>query len=239
MPDPSSRALAPSRALPLLVAPLLLGCPPVTPETELGYVPPAFQCTAVNVARWRAAAPLPPAAPAEVPPAAGHMTEAAAQAKRLFDGERWPEAGAALEAVARGDHGDDEGNRQLAEYYLAIALYRQSRTRESAERFAAIARRPGHLKHAETLLWLGKLAAKPDSAAFLAPRDFTTYTAPDVERFRNAHQMSLWYQLSYLVAIGGLSEGGRDDVAELLRASARGGPFADAARSCLGAYGVR
>ncbi|MBI4954045.1 MAG: hypothetical protein HY908_18625 [Myxococcales bacterium] len=239
MGHPPHRALASCPALAVLFAPLL-GCPPVTPETETGYVPPAFQCTAVNVARWRGAAPLPPAeAPGQLRPAAGQMSEGAAKAKRLFDGERWPEAGAALEAVARGDHGDDAGNRQLAEYHLAVALYRQNRVRESAERFGAIASRPSHLKHPETLLWLGKLASKPDSAAFLAPRDFTTYTAPDVERFRNPHQMTFWYQLSYLVAIGGLSEGGRDDVAELLRGSARGGPFADAARSCLAAYGVR
>ena len=40
------------------------------------------------------------------------MTEKAAQAKRLFDKAQWEHAVVALEAVALGAHGDDEGNRE-------------------------------------------------------------------------------------------------------------------------------
>src|SRR5690606_4281877 len=58
------------------------------------------------------------------PVTAGQMTEAAAAAKQLFDKERWNEAAQALHAVVTGETGDDPGNKQLAEYYLAIALYR-------------------------------------------------------------------------------------------------------------------
>ncbi|MEO8796704.1 MAG: hypothetical protein ABI551_02365, partial [Polyangiaceae bacterium] len=58
------------------------------------------------------------------PPQAGQMTEAAAQAKRLFDGEKWQDAAIALDRVRKGETQDDEGNKQLAQYHLAIALYR-------------------------------------------------------------------------------------------------------------------
>src|SRR5262245_24307918 len=56
----------------------------------------------------------------EGPPTAGQMTDETADAKRLFDHERWAEAAAANRRVVDGDTGDDEGNRQIAEYHLAI-----------------------------------------------------------------------------------------------------------------------
>jgi len=56
------------------------------------------------------------------PPVAGQMTELAAQAKRLFDGEKWQEAALALYRVYKGETGDDEGNKQLAQCHLAICL---------------------------------------------------------------------------------------------------------------------
>ena len=48
------------------------------------------------------------------------MTEEAAAAKKLFDRERWSEAALALYRVVDGETGDDPGNKQLAQYYLAI-----------------------------------------------------------------------------------------------------------------------
>ena len=41
-------------------------------------------------------------------PVAGQMTEQAAQAKRLFDGEKWGDASLALYRVYKGETGDDE-----------------------------------------------------------------------------------------------------------------------------------
>jgi len=61
------------------------------------------------------------ASPAAV--TAGQMTESAAAAKGLFDKEKWSEAAQALHRVVSGETGDDAGNKQLAEYYLAICLY--------------------------------------------------------------------------------------------------------------------
>ncbi len=57
------------------------------------------------------------------------MTEEAAQDRRLFEAERWAEAIPALKKVAEGETGDDEGNKQTAQYNLAVACRRQSQCR--------------------------------------------------------------------------------------------------------------
>src|SRR5262249_45010044 len=92
------------------------------------------------------------------PPVAGQMSEQAAQAKRLFDGEKWGDASLALYRVYKGETGDDEGNKQLAQYHLAISLYRLKFYQGAYGIFSEIADKPNHLKFNETLLWLAKPA---------------------------------------------------------------------------------
>ena len=58
------------------------------------------------------------------PATAGQPTEAAAQAKRLYDREKWWDAAKALYRVSTGETGDDEGNKQIAQFNLAKALYK-------------------------------------------------------------------------------------------------------------------
>ncbi|HTN84706.1 MAG TPA: hypothetical protein VL242_13495, partial [Sorangium sp.] len=79
------------------------------------------------------------------PVTAGQMTEEAAQGKRLFDSERWSDAALQLKRVVDGDTGDDEGNRQIAQYHLAIALYRLQFYQASYAIFSQIADKPNHL----------------------------------------------------------------------------------------------
>jgi hypothetical protein len=65
-------------------------------------------------------------------PEPGNPTEEAAQAKRLFDSNtKWAEAALALKRVVSGETGDDEGNKQTAQYHLAIALSPSSSTRRA------------------------------------------------------------------------------------------------------------
>ena len=104
------------------------------------------------------------------PPQAGQMTEEAAQAKRLFDGEKWGDAALALYRVYKGETGDDEGNKQLAQYHLAIALYRLKFYQASYGIFSEIADKPNHLKFNETLLWLAKLATELPEPADIVER---------------------------------------------------------------------
>ena len=132
------------------------------------------------------------------PVQAGQMTEEAATAKRLFDGEKWAEAALALFRVYKGETGDDEGNKQIAQYNLAVALYRLQFYQASYGYFSDIADHPNHLKFNETLLWLAKLATQLPEPADIIER-VGKYSQDAVGRFNNAQQKDLYWQLNYLL----------------------------------------
>jgi tetratricopeptide (TPR) repeat protein len=138
-------------------------------------------------------------APAEQGPVvAGQMTEEAAAAKKLFDRERWSEAAQALHRVVNGDTGDDPGNKQLAQYYLAISLYRLKFYQASYAIFSVIADNKNHLKFKETLLWLAKLATQLPEPADIIER-VGKYSDAEIARFDNAQQRDLFWQLNHLL----------------------------------------
>jgi tetratricopeptide (TPR) repeat protein len=141
-------------------------------------------------------APKGKAAPAAV--VAGNPTEAAASAKALFDKERWSEAAQALHRVRAGETGDDPGNKQLAEYFLAIALYRLKFYQASYQIFSGVADNPNHLKFKETLLWLAKLATQLPEPADIIER-VGKYNDEDLARFDNAQQRDLYWQLNFML----------------------------------------
>ncbi len=132
------------------------------------------------------------------PPQAGQMTEQAAQAKRLFDGEKWADASLALYRVYKGETGDDEGNKQLAQYHLAIALYRLKFYQAAYGIFSEIADKPNHLKFNETLLWLSKLATDLPEPADIVER-VGKYSDAQVSKFDNSNQRELFWHLNYLL----------------------------------------
>jgi hypothetical protein len=131
-------------------------------------------------------------------PTAGQMTEQAAQAKRLFDGEKWGDASLALYRVYKGETGDDEGNKQLAQYHLAISLYRLKFYQAAYGIFSEIADKPNHLKFNETLLWLAKLATDLPEPADIVER-VGKYNDAAIEKFNNQNQRELYWQLNYLL----------------------------------------
>ncbi len=136
---------------------------------------------------------------AEAAPAvAGQMTEEAAQGKRLFDAEKWNEAALILKRVVDGETGDDEGNKQIAQYHLAICLYRLQFYQASYGIFSSVADKPNHLKFNETLLWLAKLATQLPEPADIIER-VGKYKNDQVARFNNAQQRELFWQLNYLL----------------------------------------
>lgn len=137
-------------------------------------------------------------APDEGPVTAGQMTEEAAQGKRLFDAERWSEAALVLKRVVDGETGDDEGNKQIAQYHLAIALYRLQFFQASYAIFSEIADKQNHLKFNETLLWLSKLATQLPEPADIIER-VGKYKQEQVARFNNPQQRDLYWQLNYLL----------------------------------------
>lgn len=132
------------------------------------------------------------------PAVAGQMTEDAATAKRLFDGEKWSDGALALYRVYKGETGDDAGNRQIAQYHLAIALYRLKFYQASYAIFSEIADKPNHLKFNETLLWLSKLATQLPEPADIIER-VGKYTGEAIARFKNSQQIDLYWQLNYLL----------------------------------------
>jgi tetratricopeptide (TPR) repeat protein len=135
---------------------------------------------------------------ADGPVTAGQMTEEAAQAKRLFDAERWSEAALLLKRVVDGETGDDEGNKQIAQYHLAIALYRLQFYQASYAIFSEVADKTNHLKFNETLLWLSKLATQLPEPADIIER-VGKYKGEQVARFNNPQQRDLFWQLNYLL----------------------------------------
>ncbi len=132
------------------------------------------------------------------PPTAGQMTEPAAQAKRLFDSEKWIDASLALYRVYKGETQDDEGNKQLAQYHLAISLYRLKFYQAAYGIFSEIADKPNHLKFNETLLWLSKLATDLPEPADIVER-VGKYNDAQIEKFNNNNQRDLYWQLNYLL----------------------------------------
>lgn len=134
----------------------------------------------------------------EPTPTAGAMTETAAQAKRLFDEERWPDAALLFQRVVNGSTKDDEGNRQIAQYHLAAALYRLQFYQASYTLFSEIVDKPKHLKHNDTLLWIAKLAAQLPEPADVIER-VGKYKPEQIARFDNPKQRELYWQLNYLL----------------------------------------
>ena len=158
------------------------------------------------------------------------MTEQAARAKRLFDAERWPEAEAALTAVARGESGDDPGNAQLAQYHLGIAIFREKDFRRSYAVFSEIAHKRSHVKHAETLLWLVKFLL--DQPALVDFADFGTYTREDAARFNNPSQREVFSAASFGLGRERLQEGARDEANAFFANVDPDGPLGALAASC-------
>jgi hypothetical protein len=132
------------------------------------------------------------------PPQVGQPTKAATQAKRLYDGEKWWEAADALFKVSSGATGDDEGNKQIAQFSLAKTLYKLRFYQAAYSIFSEIADKPNHLKYNETLLWLAKLATDLPEPADIIER-VGKYNEDHVAKFSNKEQETLYWQLNYLL----------------------------------------
>jgi len=128
---------------------------------------------------------------------AGQMSEGARAAKVLFDAQKWEEAALALYGVVAGEK-DDEGNKQLAQYFLSISLYRMKLYQASYALFGFIADNRNHLKFNETLLWLAKLATQLPEPADIIER-VGRYRDTEIASFNNDKQKDLYYQLNYLL----------------------------------------
>ena len=203
--------------------------PPPTPPPAIALPPPL----ACGMAPPSAAEPPIPKVVRPEFPVAGQMTEQATQALRMYDIERWKAAVPLLRSVAAGETRDDEGNRQLAQYHLGVALFRLEQFDASADVFSVIAAKPNHLKHNETLLWLAKLAERTPTSFRIA--DLDGYDSDTIDRFNNANQRALYWELSYLLGRWRYEKGRHVEAAALFRrvSTEPESVFRDEAAHCL------
>jgi len=131
-------------------------------------------------------------------PVAGEPTDAMKQAKDAFDKKSYAQAAQGLYEVVNGTSGDDAGNKQLAEFYLAQSLYFLKFYQSSFDVFTKIAANQSHLKFGETLLWLAKLATDlPEPADIIA--HVGKYSDAQLARFDNKAQQDMYWKLNYLL----------------------------------------
>jgi tetratricopeptide (TPR) repeat protein len=129
---------------------------------------------------------------------AGQLTELGAQAKRLFNDGKYAEAAVLLDRVSKGEAGDTQENRDEARFNLAKALYYVKLYQHSYAIFSEIAEARQHPKYQETLLWLAKLATDLPEPADIVER-VGKYDDAAIERFNNADQQDLYWELNYLM----------------------------------------
>jgi tetratricopeptide (TPR) repeat protein len=91
----------------------------------------------------------------------GQATEEFMQAKRLYETDHWLDAIPALQRVTSGETGDDDGNRELAEYFLACSFFKTGQFAFALDTFRPVATNPSHQKHRQAVPWLAKLTEEP------------------------------------------------------------------------------
>jgi tetratricopeptide (TPR) repeat protein len=184
--------------------------------------------------RWDDPSAMPPLAPPQrvESPVPGMMTEQAAQAKRLFDQERWGEAASALAAVAEGHTGDDRGNQELAYYHLGAAYFHLRSYGEALDVFAEIASHPEHLKYREALLWLSKLSVEPGQSR-RAIDAVAGYSDDVISAFDNAQQREIYQRLVLVSGRAALRRGDLARAASRFRSVPRESPYKKLADDCL------
>ncbi len=159
------------------------------------------------------------------PPEPGRPSEDFAQAKRLFDSSsKWGEAAVALKRVVAGETEDDEGNRQLAQYELAIALFNMGLYQASYAIFSEISAKPNHIKFKETLLWLARLATQLPEPADIVER-VGQYDRSELDRLKNPQQYPLYWQLNYLLGRYKYRARSYDEAIELFKEVDKKSPY--------------
>lgn len=236
-----SRYLLHVTKLTVLLVALSTGCG--TPTQTVTFAPPRSTSTTAPVTVAASTMPFActtpdtrritshrsePVGPAPVP---GQMTEAAAMAMRLYNAEQWREADPALARIVSGETGDDLGNRQIAEYRRAAALYRTGRYADAYAMFRGMALGRDHLKHGEALLWLNKLVDVAPQVVDLEV--FSAYTRDDVEHFHNEPQIELYYELSFLLGRERMLEANAQEARELFGHIPKGHRLATAVERCI------
>jgi tetratricopeptide (TPR) repeat protein len=116
------------------------------------------------------------------PPKAGQATKTLERALKLYDADDYPMASIELNKVVEGQSGDDEGNKQRAEFFMGKALFNMKYYSASLSYFDRIVQKgPAHRYYAKTLQWLASLSRfLPESAGVL--EKIGKYTRQDLDQ---------------------------------------------------------
>jgi hypothetical protein len=171
--------------------------------------------------------------PAGPTPPPGKPSPDFVAARRLYEHEQWSAAAASLARVARGEAGDDLGNREVAELNEAKVLFLLHRDAEAAAIFRAIAHHPSHNKHRESFLWLVKLLDR--GSPYVCPSDVLVYETENegISDFANSEQQDLKWRLDLTVGKYLLCSGERPEAVRHLERVPVGSPYYGSAQSCL------
>jgi hypothetical protein len=127
----------------------------------------------------------------------GALSDLATKGQALYDQQQWNDAIPILQRVARGEGQDDNANRSIAQYELAVAYYHAHRADLSLEELKPIALNPSNPRHREALVWLGNLSFIQSLGA--APVDYVyLYDDADIAPYDTPEHRELGYLLYYL-----------------------------------------
>ena len=108
-------------------------------------------------------------APNAKPPAEGPPSEALANALRLYQDKRYPEAAVQFQRIIEGEVKDSEGNKQKAQFFLGKTLFHLEYYQSALSVFDEISQvGKAHLFFDQTLQWLAQLASQlPEPAGII------------------------------------------------------------------------
>jgi tetratricopeptide (TPR) repeat protein len=112
----------------------------------------------------------------------GPASKTLERALKLYDAEDYPMSSIELNKVVEGQSGDDEGNKQRAEFFMGKALFNLKYYSASLSYFDRIVQKgPAHRYYAKTLQWLASLSRfLPESAGVL--EKIGKYTRQDLDQ---------------------------------------------------------
>ncbi len=154
----------------------------------------------------------PPAPPAEGPP-----SEALANALRLYQQERYPEAAVQFQRVVEGETQDAAANVQKAQFFLGKCLYHLRYYQSALAIFDEIGQQGvGHLYFNQTLQWLAQLASQlPEPAGII--EKVGRYGVDQLEQFNTAESHELYNELLYIMGRFKYSQGEFEEAIELFQ----------------------
>ncbi len=114
----------------------------------------------------------------------GPASKTLERALKLYDAEDYPMSSIELNKVCEGQTGDDEANRQRAEFFMGKTLFNMKYYSASLSYFDRIVQKgPAHRYYSKTLQWLASLSRfLPDSQSTGVLEKIGKYTRADLDQ---------------------------------------------------------